>query len=177
MIQITDLHLLQWDNRHVRALLNSKDDLAALLQVSIPVDWPQFPEAFTLQPDEETDATMPPQGWGGYFFIDTRRNALVGSGGFHGQPDASGSVEIGYEIATEYWNQGYATGAVRLLVNLAFAHRQVKAVLATTLGETNASNSVLKKVGMKFITELDDPEQGKLWRYQITRDDYQPDEL
>jgi hypothetical protein len=32
--------------------------------------------------------------------------------------------------------------------------------------------SVLQKVGMKFIAAVDDPEEGKIWRWQISRDEY-----
>lgn len=173
MIQTNNLQLLNWHTNHVRALLRGKDELAALLQVSVPIGWPQFPEAFTLTADETVESSVPPNEWGGYFFIDTAKKALVGSGGFYGAPDQSGSVEIGYEIATEYWNRGYATAAVKQLIDFAFAHSQVMVVTATTLGEINASNHVLEKVGMTFIDELSDPEHGKLWRYQITRDQYE----
>lgn len=172
MIQTNNLQLLQWNTNHVQALLRGKDELAGLLQVSIPFGWPQFPEAFTLPADEMAESITPPNEWGGYFFIDTAKKALVGSGGFHGAPDESGSVEIGYEIATEYWNRGYATAAVKQLIDFAFVHPEVTAVTATTLGETNASNRVLQKLGMTFKDELTDPEHGKLWRYQITRDKY-----
>jgi hypothetical protein len=27
-------------------------------------------------------------------------------------------------------------------------------------------------VGMKFIAEMDHPEEGKIWRWQISRDEY-----
>jgi hypothetical protein len=32
----------------------------------------------------------------------------------------------------------------------------------------------LQKVGMQFIAEVDDPEEGKIWRWQIRRDEYHP---
>ena len=54
--------------------------------------------------------------WDGYFFVHARAGALVGNGGFKGPPDASGAVEIGYEIATEYWKRGLATEAVRGMI-------------------------------------------------------------
>jgi RimJ/RimL family protein N-acetyltransferase len=60
------------------------------------------------------------------------------------------------------------------MIDYAFAHEEVKAVIAHTLAEKNASNSVLQKVGMKFIAEVDDPEEGKIWRWQISRDEYHP---
>jgi [ribosomal protein S5]-alanine N-acetyltransferase len=164
--------LLKWNLSHIKALLTSKDDLAALLQVSVPVGWPQFPEAFTLPADETAEVDPDPNEWGGCFFIDLQNKALIGSGGFYGQPDNAGNVEVGYEIATEYWNRGLGTQAVQKIVDYAFAHEQVRTVSAHTLGEPNASNKVLQKVGMKFVAEIDDPENGKVWRWQISRDEY-----
>ena len=171
MLKTDNLQLLKWNISHLKALHISKDDLAALLQLSIPVGWPQFPEAFSL-PADENQASSEASDWGGYFFIDLSNKALVGSGGFHGQPDVAGNIEIGYEIAPEYWNRGFGTKAARQLMDFAFAHVEVQAVSATTLAEPNASNNVLQKIGMKFMNEIDDPEDGKLWRYQITRSEY-----
>jgi hypothetical protein len=42
--------------------------------------------------------------------------------------------------------------------------------LSHTLVEINASNRVLQKVGMQFIVEVDDPEEGRVWRWQIRRE-------
>jgi [ribosomal protein S5]-alanine N-acetyltransferase len=57
------------------------------------------------------------------------------------------------------------------MINFAFAHEEVRVVMAHTLAEKNASNRVLQKVGMKFVAEIDDFEQGKTWRWQISRDE------
>ncbi len=89
-------------------------------------------------------------------------------------PDDSGTIEIGYEIAAEYWNRGLATEAAQGMVDYAFSHEEVRAIIAHTLAQRNASNRVLQKVGMKFIAEVDDPEKGKIWRWQISRDEYHP---
>ena len=90
------------------------------------------------------------------------------------ESDESGTVEIGYEIASEHWNRGFATEAAQGMIAYAFAHKDVHAVIAHTLAEINASNTVLKKVGMNFIAEVDDPEEGKIWRWQINRNEYCP---
>jgi RimJ/RimL family protein N-acetyltransferase len=169
MIQTINLQLLPIERIHIEAFLRSKSELAALLKVAVPASWPHFPEAFSLPPDEPPPA---PTDWHGYFFIYPKESVLVGNGGFHGQPDESGTIEIGYEIASEYWNRGFATEAAHALVDDAFAHEEVHAVIAHTLAEKNASNSVLQKVGLKFVSELDDPEEGKVWRWQITKGEY-----
>jgi RimJ/RimL family protein N-acetyltransferase len=97
----------------------------------------------------------------------------VGNGGFKGGPDADGVVEIGYEIATELWNQGYATEAVRGLIAYAFGQPSVQTVSAHTLAEPNASNAVLQKVGMRFAGAVAEPEFGSIWRWELSRSDYQ----
>lgn len=170
MIETKNLQLVICQREHIEAFLRSRDNLAALLGVTIPAGWPTFPEAFSLPPEPAPVST----GWDGYFFIHAADKVLVGNGGFKGAPDESGIVEIGYEIAPELQNRGFATEAARGMIDYAFAHPQVRAVIAHTLAETNASNNVLQKVGMKFAEELDDPGEGKIWRWQIRREAYHP---
>jgi [ribosomal protein S5]-alanine N-acetyltransferase len=174
MIKTNHLQLIPVERIHIESLLQNKSELAALLNVIVPNGWPHFPEAFSLPADESRESNSPLTDWRGYFFIHTKEGVLVGNGGFKGQPDESGIIEIGYEIASEYWNRGFATEAVQGMIDYAFDRKKVQAVIAHTLAEKNASNSVLQKVGMKFITEVDDPDEGKIWRWQIHRDEYHP---
>jgi [ribosomal protein S5]-alanine N-acetyltransferase len=170
MIKTNRFELIACKRPHLEAFARGKSDLAALLQVSLPDNWPTFPEAFAL-PDESSPETDTE--WGGYFFIHAQDKALVGNGGFVGEPDASGRIEIGYEIAPEFWNRGYATEIVRGMLDYAFEHDSVQAVMAHTLGAPNASNAVLQKVGMTFVSEMVDPDEGAIWQWQISRDEYE----
>jgi RimJ/RimL family protein N-acetyltransferase len=140
----------------------SRDAFAALVETSLPEDWPQFPAAFS----SEGPSHRAP--WIGYLFMRTSDGALLGNGGFVAPPDRAGVVEIGYEIAPAHRNQGYATEAARLLLDLAFKHG-ASAVIAHALGNWNPSNAVLQKLGMRFVEELSDPELGPLWRWRIDR--------
>lgn len=169
MIQTKNLQLLPVEHAHRQAFARGKSELAALLRLAVPERWPQFRQAFALSTKEGSQPALGAGEWGGYFFVHARAGALVGNGGFKGPPDASGAVEIGYEIAEEYWKRGFATEAVRGMIAFAFSHRQVNAVTAHTLAQRNASNSVLLKAGMRFVGEVDDWKLGKTWRWQLLR--------
>jgi RimJ/RimL family protein N-acetyltransferase len=169
MIETARLHLCIIEPQHVEALARNKSELAALLHVAVPANWPHFPEAFSLPTSDSPKAEPSPTDWNGYFFLHRNDYVLIGNGGFKGEPDASGTIEIGYEIASDYWNRGFATEAARGMIDFAFAHREVLAVMAHTLAETNASNRVLQKLGMRFVAEIDHPEDGKIWRWQLRR--------
>jgi RimJ/RimL family protein N-acetyltransferase len=175
MIETENLRLIPVERAHREAFQRSKRDLAALLGTRVPEHWPHFPEAMAL-PDAPAVPDAPPPEWEAYFYIHPADGVLVGDGGFKGPPDASGEVEIGHEIATEYWNRGFATEAAGGLIAFAFAHPEVTAVLAHTLAEPNASNNVLRKLGMTFDGELDDPEDGRVWRWRLRRADYRSTE-
>ena len=136
----------------------SRTKFSQLLELDLPEGWPEFPEAFG------TDAPQAEAPWTGYLFLADGK--LVGNGGFAGSPDPEGTVEIGYEIAPEYRNQGHATRAVRKMIELAF-HGGATRVIAHSLPLPNASNAVMAKAGMRHVSTCPNPELGSTWRFAI----------
>lgn len=150
---------------HKRALKRGKSELKALLGFDIPEGWPHFPEAFEALDDDTEMSAL----WPAYFFVSLSKKSLLGNGGFASPPNALGEVEIGYEIAPIFQNKGFATAAASALRDLAFSRPEVNAVVAHTLAEENASNAVLKKIGMSKVAELLDQEVGMVWKWRVQR--------
>ena len=157
-----DIELFKAQKADKVAIQIGKSHLQALLNTSIPEGWPQFPEAFDPSNEEST-------AWPSYFILCPSEHALVGNGGFAGPPSETGEVEIGYEIAPQFENRGFATAAVKEMLKYAFSQPEVQAVVAHTLAEENASNAVLRKAGLSFVAEVPNPEVGSVWRWRISR--------
>ena len=115
---------------------------------------------------------MDPRPWGSYFFLCPALGSLVGSGGFKGKPDSTGTVEIGYEIGKEHWNRGFASEATQGMIDFAFRHEEVKFVTAHTLAEQNASCTVIQKSDLTLIREINDPTDGNIWFWQISKEEH-----
>ena len=92
----------------------------------------------------------------------------VGLGSFKGPP-TNGVVEIAYAILPAYQGRGHATAAARAMVDYAFRCAEVCTVLAHTLPDGAASQRVLRKSGFKHTSEVVDPEDGLVWRFEISR--------
>jgi ribosomal-protein-alanine N-acetyltransferase len=107
--------------------------------------------------------------WWSYFPIHVPSGTMIGTCGFKGQPTAEGMVEIGYEIASDYRNQGLATELAQGLVDYAFSFPEVKIVQAHTLAEENASVRVLQKCGFEKVAEITDPDDGELWQWVLRK--------
>ncbi len=151
------------------AIFAGMSELSKHLNLSVPDEF----SVFGLEPFQYTynklkanpgDAT-----WWLYLFILPEQRALAGVGGYKGPPDAQGMVEIGYSIYEEFQSQGLATEAATGLINQAFDHPEIQLVQAHTLAEENASVRVLKKGGMTFTGEFNDPDDGLIWQWQIGR--------
>ncbi|HAQ55897.1 MAG TPA: hypothetical protein DCR44_00595 [Acholeplasmatales bacterium] len=85
-----------------------------------------------------------------WLLIDEEEKVIVGSIDYKDIPDASGTVEIGYGIDEPYRNIGYATEAVRLMVEQAFSSGRVERVVAETEDGNPASDRVLLKSGFRL---------------------------
>ena len=107
--------------------------------------------------------------WGGHLAVDDNSRAVIGTCGFKSPPAGEATVEIAYFTFPEYEGQGYATTMAGKLVEAARRSPEVRRIIARTLPEPNASTRVLKKVGMQFVGEVIDPEDGRVWEWQIMR--------
>ena len=79
--------------------------------------------------------------------------------------EKDGVHEIGYNINRSFWRKGYATEAVKALIQWAFNAPQVIAIEAETESENTASIRVLEKCGFKLNGKIG--EEGP--RYTIIR--------
>ena len=147
----------------LRAELVSQAALAERLGLDVPVGWPpgEYDEAairWVLPKLEEPGARLE---W--WFYYVVRRAvlesletpeipaALVGSAGYKGPPDESGTVEIGYSVLPAEQRRGYASEAAGGLVAHAFAHPGVRRVIAQTLPHLVPSIGVLDKCGFRLV--------------------------
>ena len=106
----------------------------------------------------------------GFPLVLRDNDALVGKCGFKGPPAADGTVEIAYCVDPDYQGKGYATEAAEALVAFAFGSGRVRMVRAHTLPQSNASTRVLAQCGVRHISEVIEPEDGLVWRWEKHRE-------
>ncbi len=102
----------------------------------------------------------------GFGIVHREERLVVGNVGFKGPPDDQGVVEIAYGIAPVFQGRGYATEAADAGTAFAFADGRVRLVRAHTLSTRNASTRVLEKCGFMRTGEVEDPEDGPVWRWE-----------
>lgn len=110
-------------------------------------------------------------GWWCWYIVAhaVELDVLVGSAGFKGPPDADGVAEIGYSVLTPFRRHGYASAAVALLVDAAFAEAATTALIAHTAPGAMASQGVLKRCGFAHVGDVVDPDDGLVWRWRRER--------
>lgn len=74
---------------------------------------------------------------------------LIGNCGIRKRhPDAT-KADIGYELNSRYWGQGYATEAARAMLAFGFQTLELHRIWADCVVENVASAHVLEKIGMQ----------------------------
>jgi RimJ/RimL family protein N-acetyltransferase len=134
-------------------------------------DWPRLASVIQRVVGQTIPRTIisatPGEPWRGYFAVDVATRELVGSCAFKSSPTPEGNVEIAYFTYPPFEGRGYATAMARALVALALNSGAVRTIVAHTLPETNASTRVLQKTGMTFVGEVIDPDDGRVWRWEL----------
>jgi len=106
-----------------------------------------------------------PAPWGSY--LARLEGQAVGICAFKSAPDAAGEAELAYMTFPAFEGRGHAGEMIALLADM--ADRAGVLPIAHTLPEENASNRALKRNGFVFAGEVEDPEDGRVWRWERRR--------
>jgi [ribosomal protein S5]-alanine N-acetyltransferase len=131
-----------------RAALENRAGLGRMLGARVPETWPGADFARMLpriaQGSEETSEPT-------RLIVHAADETLIGETGFHGPPDGSGTVEVGYSIVPAYRGRGFASEATRALIRHALARPDIRRVTAECFEDNVASLRVLEKLGMRRV--------------------------
>lgn len=126
------------------------DDASALARLAndrrIAVNTARIPHPYGID-DAERFITAANGRDGGAAFVIAREGGLIGGCGVDLRDDGP---EIGYWLGVSYWGCGYATEAVRALIDYAFDELQHEALAAGARVSNPASRRVLEKCGFQW---------------------------
>lgn len=168
-VETKNLKLIPCDSDILKAAVEGNVPLAQKLDVTIQDNWTEFGVGALHYSLDRITECEDENGWWTYLPIHKQDNTLIGSCGYKGQPTTDGTVELGYEIAQHYRNRGLATEMTKGLVENAFKDKRVKTIIAHTLGQENPSTKVLLKCGFEKVQELNDPQDGLIWKWALKR--------
>jgi ribosomal-protein-alanine N-acetyltransferase len=114
------------------------------------------------------------------FVIATKkRDEVLGLIGCVDINETNKSLEIGYWLGRQFWNDGYMTEALRALIDFCFRDLGMERLSAKHFEENAASGRVMQKAGMTCEGTLRKAEfvKGRYWNikvYSIVREDWTP---
>jgi RimJ/RimL family protein N-acetyltransferase len=165
------LELIPCDEDLLRILISDKSAFEKLLNIKIPekfTDYGLAPLRYAME--KLTDPTE--SGWWTYLPVQMETNLLIGTCGYKGKPDHQGMVEIAYEVINPLRQKGFGREIASSLIMNAFNNPFVKIVRAHTSPDENPSVKILKSCNLKFTDIHFDPEEGKVWRWEINAEEY-----
>ena len=113
-------------------------------------------------------------GWVQVSVLDRATGELLGDVGLSPAAGEPGVVKLGYTIAPEHQGRGYATEAVRALIDFVFDALGADLVRIYADDDNVASHRVAEKSGMRLVERFSHEEDGEVWfgvRYELRRDD------
>lgn len=111
-------------------------------------------------------------GWVQLSVLDRATGELVGDVGLSPADGEPGVVKLGYTVAPEFQRRGYATEAVRALVDYVFDVLGAERIRIYADGDNVASHRVAEKAGLRLIERFRHEEDGQEWfgvRYELPR--------
>ena len=80
--------------------------------------------------------------------------------------------EIGYHLHKSHWRKGFGSEAARAVRDWAFTHTAYDCLYSYMKHTNTGSYSTAAAAGMKKVKEYPDPEDGILYVYAITREEW-----
>jgi RimJ/RimL family protein N-acetyltransferase len=147
-IESARLCLRQLEAAEARALLQGKADPERPWAAGYPLQGTLIAvEAFVRAVDNGAS----PGPYGVYQLVRSGDGLVIGDIGFHGPPDGDGAVTVGYGLAPGARGQGYATEALRAVLDWALEQPEVARVEADTTHANLPSQRVMERAGMRLV--------------------------
>jgi len=102
-------------------------------------------------------------GWSGLKFNTGEKEELNGKIDF---------FDIGYRFIPRYWGKGYATESAIAALDFGFKTMNYKIIVGAALIDNIASNKVLEKIGLKYISNFNFENTTACW-YELKKEDYE----
>ena len=113
-------------------------------------------------------------GYGRWAVVYKPEDKVIGFAGLKYLPELN-ETDIGFRFLPEYWGIGIATEASKEIMKYGFEILKLNRVIGIAMPENNASNKVLKKIGLIFykfdMYEGEDENEKYNW-YKIDRKRY-----
>ena len=172
------LILRSWKPEDLSAFFDMNRDKVVMRYFPMLLNYSQT-DAFYNRIQSEFDR----KGWGLYAVELKSTGAFIGYVGLHeigfDEDFALGSVEIGWRLAADYHNQGYATEAALKVLELAREHG-LTTIYSFTAVVNKPSERVMQKIGMSKTGEFDHPnlaEGSPLRRHVLYRMEFRPEKV
>jgi RimJ/RimL family protein N-acetyltransferase len=113
-----------------------------------------------------------PGGWVQFTVEERGGGRIVGDVGLSVADGEPGVIKVGYTIDPAFQGLGYATEAIRALVEYAFETLGAEVVRAHASAENTPSIRVAEKIGMRLVERVEHREGDEVWygvRYEVRR--------
>jgi len=149
----------------------AEGDLAAANAVSpVPLSeyfvGPEWRSVWRIR-SEQVEQDPATAAWVTGVIWDEQQQVAVGRAGYHGPPDESGMVEIGYAVDPAYRRRGYARAALEALLRRAAHEPRVTTVRVTISPGNTASYALASQYGFAEVGEQWDEEDGLEIIYEV----------
>ncbi|MBC9933628.1 GNAT family N-acetyltransferase [Chitinophaga qingshengii] len=152
----------------ITAIYLQDPQAVALLNASIPPEWPQT-ELKDLLPHLIEQLQHDPKAfpWLLWVIVSVTDKTVLGDICFKGRPDENGMVEIGYSLLPGHRSRGYMQEAATALISWAFRQPFVESVEAECAVDNTASGKVLQRLGMQQTGMQDN-----MFRWRLQKKDF-----
>jgi len=104
--------------------------------------------------------------------IEKSENIIIGSAGFHDQPDENGMIEIGFGIVPDFQNRGYGKELLHGMWKMILEDSRVKTLRYTVSKDNAPSMHIIENLNFNLVGEQIDEEDGPELIFELSSEDY-----
>ena len=104
--------------------------------------------------------------------IEKSENIIIGSAGFHDQPDENGMIEIGFGIVPDFHNRGFGKELLHGMWQMIVRDPRVKTLRYTVSKDNGPSMHIIDNLKFNLMGEQIDEEDGPELIFELSTEDY-----